>query len=219
MKKRMGLWGVLVGAILLVTPSIGHAVLITTVTVNIPGSQFAPAFTLAGWGLPFNLVPGDELILTQTIGYNFDTSDLVCGGPCGNPSYTVTVNGTPFAADPGHVLTFNGADDGTAVTNEAANWVSLGSTASFQVFVGYADNAHSGPFAIVNGLPSPWEGDPKVTFKGAAATGGCTHGVDPCFDAGAIRIVALQVQVPAPATLMLIGAALVGVAVWRRKTA
>lgn len=219
MKKRVVLWGVLVGAILLVTPSISHAVLINSVTVDIPGSQFAGPFSLLIWPPPaVNLAPGDQLILTETglaIGFDFDTSDLSCL-PC-NPAYTVTVNGTVFAADPGHVLTFNGADDGSLVTNEAADWVSLGTAGGFEVFVGYADTAHSGPFGFDNGLPSVWEGDPGVTFRGGPGGGGCQT-VDPCFDAGAIRIVALQ-QVPAPATLMLIGAALVGVAAWRRKMA
>ena len=68
MKKRVVLWSVLVGAILLVTPSISHAVLINSITVDVPGSQFAGPFNLLGWTpVPVNLAPGDQLILTETL--------------------------------------------------------------------------------------------------------------------------------------------------------
>jgi hypothetical protein len=232
MKKRTIL-GILVACVLLVAggPSVSQAININTVTVDIAGSQFAGPFSLAGWNLPQALNPGDSLILTQTAAspFNFDTSDLNClvipaGGGANigcKPTPTVTVNGTLFT-DTSKVLTFGGNDDSTSSTNQSHEWLQIGSTADFAVFVGYADTAHSNACADTSGncKPDPFAASGGVLFEGAGTTSdscSANHGGSPCFDAGAIMIVAAIHTTPEPSTLLLLGTGVIGVAVWGRK--
>ena len=56
---------------------------------------------------------------------------------------------------------------------------SLAYAADYSVFVGYADNLR----ANAANFPTPWAGDPGVTFLGCSPASSCS------FDAGAVRIV------------------------------
>jgi hypothetical protein len=219
MKSKAVLTALAIITLIFAGPSISQGDPIVDVSIDIPGGLFAGPFTLAGWGpFPVPLAFGQNLILTQTgPSHNFDTSECGPGGVGGCPGVIpqVTVNGNTFA-DTTLVLTAGGNDPGTSDFVESSDWVLIGTVpGAFNVYVAYADNAHIG---ATGALPNPWQGSPGDIFRGAAQPGGCLIGVDPCFDSGAIRIQGLQ-AVPAPATLVLLGASLLGVAVWRRRAA
>jgi len=220
---------------LLAVPVRSEAVVITNVTVT--ETQGANSFTwcIAGcaapiWagGLNTNVLAGQSLVLTQTTGFNFDTSDGPTGttgcATLGSTPCTVTlnVNGTAIPLAANNALNNFNLDNNPlgTVHNEATDWTSVGSLAGLSIFIGYADTAHTGTCADADGncLPeNPWQGSPGTTFIGATGgPGGCDRpGVTACFDAGAIRITG--VGVPAPATLLLLGTGLVGAAAWQRR--
>jgi len=135
---------------------------------------------------------------------------------------TLNVNGTAIPLAANNALNNFNIDNNPlgTVHNEATDWTLVGSLAGLNIFIGYADTAHTGTCADADGncLPeNPWQGSPGTTFiGGTGGPGGCDRpGVTACFDAGAIRITG--VAVPAPAALLLLGAGLVGAAVWQRR--
>ena len=77
------------------------------------------------WG-SFIIPAGQDVILAQTNGYNFDTSDNG-GGPNSHPQVLVTIGGVQTAyVDSGHVLDTGGTDPGAHGQNESYQWRQIG---------------------------------------------------------------------------------------------
>ncbi len=127
------------GAIMILNTG-GTAITVSDISVNINGSALGDIWTLL---LPKTIAAGNALIVTETVHYNFDTSDVHVitnsGSPCLGlvtdsvtcktvfPTVKVTtVAGALTFNDTGHVLDTEGFDF-AAVGNESFAWRPIGS--------------------------------------------------------------------------------------------
>ena len=129
------------GAIMITNTS-GAAISIESVDVVVNGSGFGGIWSAS---FPLSLAAGGILVLTDTVRYNFDTSDapaiVSSGDPCDGigtdpavcattfPTVTIGVDGvTTTFGDTGHVLDTEGFDFAT-VGNESFAWRPIGGKA------------------------------------------------------------------------------------------
>jgi len=193
------------------------------------------------------------LVLTQNPtanvpGFNFDTSEHVfnddtaisCGQNGGGlPACVMSLNiltnlfglvSVPLPLN--NALNNFNADPGGGTHQEAANWDGsvLNQPGGLHVWIGYADNAHTGACADVTGtiaancLPdNPWQGSPNTIFAGQAVQDpvSCLRdNTSSCFDAGAIRIEVndpTTAAVPEPGSMMLLATGIAGLVAKRRR--
>ena len=205
MKKLVArIFGFAVGMALLLSPQFARAVIITSVDVDIAldaahgGGVRNYSIWDAQIGAGINITPGQQLILTQNgqgpNTYNFDTSEDGEDRALPSTRHVVTINGFSFTDTTGVLMALpKGIDPETPAFNEAQDWVLIGTVpGQFQVYVSYADNAHTDPCtdADANCFADPLRGtwptnqpanpaQPGITFFGNAITGGCIRASAP----------------------------------------
>jgi len=229
--------GLALGVAVFAAPPASEAVTITSISVTVGGTTWCDttgSCTNKVWNLGGGVAlnnTGDSLILAQTSGFNFDTSEGNEPG-CGTPTAcntSITVNGVLVVNNLANSILANGnVDPGTIQHNEAANYQQAASVAgSYNLFLGYYDNVHTdacADSADFNCQPDPMTGT-TVFANGTGMPDGfvqtqpnhCTTTAANCFDSGVIRIVATPRQVPEAATLLLLGSGLMGAAAWTRR--
>src|SRR5215467_4746541 len=173
MKKSVSRFlGFAAGLALLLTPQLVRAVVITSVDVDIAldAAHGGGIRNYSIWdsqiGAGVTLNAGQQLILTQngqaSLAYNFDTSEDAADRATAATRHTVTINGVTFTDTTGVLMALpKGVDPENSAFNEAQDWVLIGTIAGqFQVFVGYADNAHTDPCTDADGncFPNPLTG-------------------------------------------------------------
>jgi len=121
------------GAIMIVNTS-GGSLAINSVGVSINGLSLGAGYAPSVWAasLPVTLAAGNALILTETVNYNFDTSDInpispngVAVTDCTITCPMVTINGVTFN-DSTHTLDTLGYDFAYNGANESFNWRLIG---------------------------------------------------------------------------------------------
>jgi len=248
-KQRMTrlLLVLVVGVMMIGVPTVSQATAVTSISVALGSTVYCDTlnplatctnriWNLGAGGVTIGMGPTNSLVLTQnqpgvgTGGFNFDTSDVfVAMGFTGIPVITIGTSSPTATAtfnDTGRILSQTpgtivpqGPDPGGSFHEEAVDWTSLGTQSGIQIWLGYADTAHSQttcPDSDGDCIPAnPWPGTiAPGTFLGSAVTSstGCVRaGVTSCFDAGAIRIETVQVAVPEPSSLFLLGISLLGI--------
>jgi len=213
---QMSLGAAFVAGAVMFVPTQSHAtsVNITQLTVTVGDitaciSGCVPNSGAGGaiWGAATGVINSSDvggiqsLIVTQTAGFNFDTSEghpqslinpnCSAANPC---AVSIAVNGVTqvnLPASNANALNNFNTDPGGAGHQEAQNFTQIfdGGPGGFRISIGYADTAHNGvcldnnagiPGSLSqNCIPDPFASSSTVRFVGAAGgtveLGGCTR--------------------------------------------
>jgi hypothetical protein len=227
-------------------PPVAHAVSLSVTSVTVTGIGGAPISIWTPFALGDNqsaLLAQNSGYNFDTSDFCITASN--CAGPT---TITVATNlGNFVFNDAAKLLAFPSvpADTNASPPLETREFLAASLTSgpglpsgqTLLLSVGYADDAHlQNPHPacsatgtvdtpITNCKPDPFTGD---IFQAIASSGGCLNasGVnDPartCFDSGVLRLVNQVIvtgKTPEPSTIFLLGAGLLGVALWTRRRA
>lgn len=98
--------------------------------LTVDGFGDGASFTLWNSFIGSSILPGDSMIFTQTVSYNFDTSDDQGSNPLAIPRVALTIDGiTTDYLDTAQVLNTEGTDHlAAAGLNESHQWREIGTT-------------------------------------------------------------------------------------------